>query len=307
VARELEFSIVDAFAGRPYSGNPAAVVFDADGASDTQLQAIAAEFRQPATTFVLPPTSPQAAVRFRWFTPAAEVRLCGHGAIAGIHALLERGRFLSLLHHAGTVLTVETADAPLRVQVERLPVAGAELLVWLDLPRPQLTSRSVNIRGLLDLLGVEEGHLEVGLPVMETQDEDLLVFMKSFASLTDVRPHYTALAAWCVRHRIRGVCLATLETLSDDVQVQARFFAPASGVNEDPVSGAVMGPLAAYLVAQELVPCSGATAAVTCIQAESSGRAGLVRALVTRREGEGYSVRIAGTCQTTMRGRLYLH
>jgi PhzF family phenazine biosynthesis protein len=98
--------------------------------------------------------------------------------------------------------------------------------------------------------------------------------------------------------------VATLNTLADSVHVQSRFFAPAVGVPEDPVTGSVHGPLAVYLVVNELIPMLRGTAAISCVQAEAGGRAGLVRAMVTQNPGEGYAVRIAGQCVTTMRGRL---
>ena len=73
--REFQYAVVDAFTGEPYHGNPAAVVFDAAGLTDGQMAAIAREFNLSETTFVLPPDTPEAAVRFRWFTPGAEVEM----------------------------------------------------------------------------------------------------------------------------------------------------------------------------------------------------------------------------------------
>ena len=303
---ELEYNIVDTFTEKRYSGNPAAVVFRGDGLDDISLQTIASEFNLSAATFVLPSDTPEAAIRFRWFTPSTEIQMCGHATLAGVHALLDGGRFARLRDEPQATLVIQTAAGLLRVQVERLAPPNSQLLFWLDLPRPQLTSRSINIDKLTDILGMDPDALESALPVMETQDEDLIVFVASYSALLDARPHFTELGAWCARHRIRGICLATLNTLSPSAHVQSRFFAPAFGVNEDPVSGSVHGPLAAYLMAHELVPHDGRVAAVTCVQAEAGGRAGLIRALVTQERGEGFSVRIAGQCQTTMRGTLII-
>ena len=303
---ELEFNVVDAVSERRYSGNPAAVVFGADGLEDQRLQAIATEFNLSATTFVLSSETPEAAIRFRWFTPSTEVQMCGHATLAGVHALLERGCFTSMLEQPKTPLVIQTAADLLRVQTERTPPPNDQLLFWLDLPTPQLTSRSVNIDRLTEILGMDLARVDSSLPVMETQDEDLIVFVESYPALVDARPHFTQLGAWCVRHRVRGICLATVNTLAPSAHVQSRFFAPAFGVNEDPVSGSVHGPLAAYLVAHELVPCDGREAAVTCVQAEAGGRAGLIRALVTEEGETKFSVKIAGQCQTTMRGKLML-
>src|SRR6266404_6667615 len=89
----LEFRLVDAFALSPYSGNVAGVILTADGLTDRQMQLIAAEFNASETTFILPATRPDAAVRFRWFSPGCEVNFCGHATLGGVHALLETGRF----------------------------------------------------------------------------------------------------------------------------------------------------------------------------------------------------------------------
>ncbi len=304
MASELEYSLVDVFTERRYAGNPAAVVFGGDGVSDEQLQAVSAEFGQSATTFVLPSDTPEAAVRFRMFTPSTEVEMCGHGIIAGVHAILEKGRFSTILSKPGSSLRIETAGGVLEAQAERIAGSADDILIWMLLPTPRLTSRSINADKLADLLGIEPGAIETSLPIMETQDEDLIVFVKSYIAMLDARPYFAKLAAWCVRRRIRGICLATVETLSPAMHVQSRFFAPASGVNEESATGSVHGPLAAYLMAHELVPHDGRTAAITCVQAEAGGRSGLIRALVTQEPGFGFSVRIAGQCQTTMRGIL---
>jgi PhzF family phenazine biosynthesis protein len=304
IVPELDYIVVDAFTERPFCGNPAAVVFGADGHPDGRLQDIAREFNLTATTFVLPSSTPDASIRFRWFTPCKEAQMCGHATVAGVFALLERGQFSAMLKDPNITLGIDTAGGILSVQVERLRTSGQPLLIWLDLPRPQLTTRSVNVGRLCDMMGMDIASIEPTLPIMETQDEDLIVFVKNHIALFDARPRFTEVGAWCARHRLRGICLATVDTLSPSMDVQSRFFAPASGVNEESATGSVHGPLAAYLMAQELVEHNGHTAAITCVQAEAGGRAGLIRALVTQTEGLGFAVKIAGQCRTTMRGRL---
>ena len=304
MSKKLEFDIVDVFTAKAYAGNAAAVVIGADGQDAERLQAIAAEFRQSATVFVLASDSPDASVRFRCFTPTSEQRLCGHGMLAGVHTLLERGRFASMLTDPKISLPVQTAVGTLRLQCESAESLPSGRLLWLALPRPQFTSRSLNVGQLADWLGIDVESIDTALPIMETQDEDLLIFVRSYVALNEAQPQFTALGAWCARHRIRGVCLSTLNTLAPSIHVQSRFFAPAAGVNEDPVTGSVHGPLSAYLVAHELVPHSGGAAAVTGVQAEAGGRAGLIRAIVQQEVGVGFSVRIAGECHTTMRGTL---
>ena len=80
----------------------------------------------------------------------------------------------------------------------------------------------------------------------------------------------------------------------------------AVGIYEDPVTGSVHGPLAVYLVSMGLIPSFKNYSKVTCTQSDSTGRAGLVRAIVTREKDVGYKVRIAGECRTVMKGKLYV-
>jgi len=88
---EYPFYLVDAFTHEPFQGNRAGVVLDAAGLTENHMQLIAREVGASETTFVLPPTDPRADVRFRWFTPAAEVSMCGHATVAGVHVLVTTG------------------------------------------------------------------------------------------------------------------------------------------------------------------------------------------------------------------------
>ncbi len=304
MSRNLQYAVVDAFASEAFTGNPAAVVLDAGGLDDARMAAIAREFNLSETTFVLPSSVPKAAVRFRWFTPGTEVEMCGHATIAAVHALVEAGKFTILRDDPEAILPIQTASGVLQARTERITRGGDDYVVWLELPPPKLTPKSLNLDKLARLLGTTAESLDESLPVMQTQDGDVLVFVRKLVDLLALAPDFAELANFGTRQHLRGFCLATVSTLSPTTHVQSRFFAPQTGINEDPVTGSVHGPLATYLVVNQLVPMSNHTAAVSCIQACPSGRAGLVRALVEQRPGEGFRVRIAGQCITTMQGTL---
>ena len=302
--RSFEYAVVDAFTEEPYAGNPAGVVLDATGLADGQMAAIAREFNLSETAFVLPADVPDAAVRLRWFTPGAEVQMCGHATLAAVHAMTEAGRFAALKDSPEAILPVQTAGGVLSVRMEPIPGGGDHWLIWLDLPRPVLRKRSLNLDKVARLLGMTVDGLDESLPVMQTQDGDVLVFVQDHQTLHSIAPNFVELGAYQVRQRIRGFCMATVNTLAQSIQVQSRFFCPSVGVNEDPVTGSVHGPLATYLVINELVPMRNQLAAVSCVQSAASGRAGLVQVMVTQKPGEGFDACIAGQCVTTMQGRL---
>lgn len=301
---QYNYAVVDAFASELYTGNPAGVVFDAVGLDQARMSAIAREFNLSETTFVLPAEVPGAAVRFRWFTPAAEVTMCGHATIAGVHALVEAGRFTTLKDDPEAILPIQTAGGTLRARMERLTSEHDDYLVWLELLPPKLTRKSLNLDKVARLLGIEVGGLDESLPVMASQDGDVLIFVRDCTVLQSINPDFRELGRYGTRQGVRGFCLATTKTLSPTMQVQSRFFAPAVGVDEDPVTGSVHGPLAAYLVMNQLVPVQGDTSAISCVQSSPTGRAGLVRALVERSGDGGFHVSIGGRCMTTMRGTL---
>lgn len=301
---ERGFALVDVFTSEPFAGNPAGVVLDAEGLSARQMQSVAAEVGASETAFVLRATVPQAHIRIRWFTPTEEVRMCGHATIASVHALVESGRLAGLLDDPAAAIGIETLGGLLRARCERIQPAGERFLVWLDLVDPKLEPKRINIGELGKLLGVSSDMFDADLPMMTTQDEDMIVFVRDLPTLVMAAPDFRGLAAFCARERFRGLLLSTLNTPSKSVIVQSRFFAPAAGVDEDPVTGSVHGPLGVYLVANNLAPIHEHKAALTCIQGIPGGRTGLVRVMVTQRPGRGYSACIAGEAVTTIRGKM---
>ncbi len=304
---ELRYSIVDAFTAEPFSGNPTAVVLEAGGLTDGRLQTIAREFNVSETTFVSEPSVSGAAVAIRWFTPAAEVNLCGHGTIGAVHALIRSGRFVDLPDDKGTVLPIQTRSGILTVRCERLTRSGGStFLVWLDLPQPQLRPKTIAPRIWGGLLGVPVDAFDRDLPSAQTQDGDVLVFLRSLPPLMEAAPDFRALAKFSRQQKVRGWCVATTATLTPSINVQSRFFAPAIGIDEDPVTGSVHGPLAAYLVAAGRVPLHGRSAALSCTQSNHQARAGLVRVVANQTDSANWAVRIGGECVTVMSGTLHV-
>jgi PhzF family phenazine biosynthesis protein len=301
------YFVVDAFASAAFTGNPAAVVLDADALDDRSMQLIAAEFNLSETTFVLKPQqnhAGQAAVRFRWFTPASEVSMCGHATVAGVHALLEAGRLRQPDPQESSALRIETMSGTLTASVECVP-ATDEKMIWLDLPDPTLTPFSLERIDLSAAPGLLEG-LDREFPAVKTQDEDLMVFIHDVAALNNLRPNFSRLAQALSQASLRGLFVATVRTITPSVHVQSRFFAPNYGINEDPVTGSVHGPLAAYLVDRGFAPLHDGLAALTCVQGVPGGRTGLLHVLAQPQPAGRCGVRIAGRAVTTMTGTLRL-
>ena len=212
---------VDAFAERPFMGNPAAVVQPLESWPDARwMQSLAAENNHSETAF-LRSTADPARFDLRWFTPTTEVSLCGHATLATAHVLW---RELGLETRR---LTFDTASGPLTV--ERFG-EGYEL----NFPADPLT-RVETPAGLAEALGAE--------PVEVWASRYLMAVMKDAETVRGLKPDMQALLAFGDGAMERGQVIAA--ALSDDgVDVVDRFFGPGCGVDEDPATGSARCGLA---------------------------------------------------------------
>ena len=209
---------VDAFADRPFAGNPAAVVPLASWPDDATLQAIAAENNLAETAFFAPEGDGGDSFRLRWFTPAIEVNLCGHATLASAHVLWTK------LGHAGARLRFQTRSGELRVTRE-----GGRIV--LDFPA-QPAAPIAAPAGLAAALGATPAEL--------LKSVDLLCVFAGAAEVAALRPDIRALAGF----ETRGViCTAPG---ADGVDFVSRFFAPRAGIDEDPVTGSAHCALIPY-------------------------------------------------------------
>lgn len=205
---------VDAFASRPFEGNPAAVCPLESWLDDSLLQNIATENNLSETAFFVPAGQGYA---LRWFTPAAEVDLCGHATLASAHILFER------LGHAGSVVRFETRSGVLTVEK-----AGDVLRMDFPALPPAPVAAPTD---LLEGLGAD--------PVDVLAADDYLAVFDSEAAIRAIRPNHAALE----RLDLRGVIVTAP---GDGFDFVSRFFAPALGVPEDPVTGSAHCELAPY-------------------------------------------------------------
>ena len=208
---------VDAFAAAPFRGNPACVVepFEAWPA-EAWMQSLAAENNQAETAFLRRTQNPEA-FELRWFTPAVEVPICGHATLAAGHVLFAE------LGLACDQVAFETRSGELRV---RRTEAGYEMDFPGDLPAPVEVPQ-----GLATALGVE--------PVAVFLASYMVVLVEDEAAVRRVRPDLGFLAAVETASAAgRGnVGVAALAAPDAPYDVVSRFFAPGSGIPEDPTTG----------------------------------------------------------------------
>lgn len=255
----LPYTIVDAFTDRPFAGNPAAVYLLEAPRPAEWMQLVAREMNLSETAFLVPEGD---GLRLRWFTPAAEVKLCGHATLASAHVLWETGR--SAYDHAVRFFTLSG----------ELRAARDGAWITLDFPaRPGTPTTPPP--GLAEALGTTI----VGI---WSSAEDLLVELASASAVRAAVPNISALR----QLPVRGIII-TAPGDEPGIDFVSRFFAPRMGVAEDPVTGSAHTVLAPFWAARLEKP--------ELVGYQASARGGIVR---VRAAGErvllsGHAVTVA--------------
>lgn len=241
---------LDVFADRPGAGNPLAVVLDAQGLDDIQMQAIARWTRLPETTFVFPPTQPDASYRIRMFSPRREVPFAGHPSVGTAHVVLEAG--LASLNSGHLLQEGVAGLLPLSVDGE-----GSTRKISVRTPR----ARVVEIAQAADprLTAVLEGLPPGALPpaLMDGGRRWWLAELASEAALRSATPHWDAIAALAERTESMGLCAFARADAGRDYDLVVRAFVGAPARFEDAASGAANATLAAWLNHNGALPGHG--------------------------------------------------
>ncbi len=254
---------VDAFTDRPFAGNPAAVCVLPAPQSDTWMQQVAREMNLSETAFLL---KQEDGYSLRWFTPAVEVDLCGHATLASAHTLWTEGHL--------------PPDTEARFHTRSGLLTAQRQGDWIELNFPAKLSEA--IAPPPDLLE----SLDTTATYIGKNEYDYLVEVESEAMVRAMKPDFTRLRSLPVR----GV-IVTSRSSDPQFDFVSRFFAPAAGVDEDPVTGSAHCALA---------PHWGDRLQKTEFLAyQASARGGVVRV-----RWEGDRVILGGQAVTVMRGEL---
>ncbi|MBI9046259.1 MAG: PhzF family phenazine biosynthesis protein [Anaerolineaceae bacterium] len=209
---------VDSFSKEPFKGNPAGVCILEEQKSDEWMKAVAREMNLSETAFLM---SEGQGYRLRWFTPAAEVDLCGHATLASAHILWESG-----LEKPGTLIQFFTRSGLLTASL-----SGE----WIELNFPVTrVEETAAPHGLIEAMGKEPLFVGVG-------GDDYLLEYESREDIFSLVPDYGLLK----KVEARGV-IATCQSDDDEYDFISRFFAPRVGVDEDPVTGSAHCRLVPY-------------------------------------------------------------
>lgn len=264
MTRVSRFKQVDAFTSVPLLGNPVAVMLDADGLPDADMQRLAAWTNLSETTFVLQATTPDADFRLRIFHPAGELAFAGHPTIGSTHTVLEAG--IVTPKHGRLVMECGAGNLPLRVEGE-----GAERRIFVLSPLAEVIHDFST--------SIEAINAALGSPIADTPPTSiyngptwLFVQMPSSDAVAALKPDMTALARLSEDLSVTGV--AAFAVRDSDPRVHIRCFAPSVAVPEDPVTGSANASLPTYLARTGLIERTGRD--YTSTQGRELGRDGRV-------------------------------
>ena len=216
----IRYFHVDAFAQRPFAGNPAGVCpLDAWLPAEL-MQQIAAENNLAETAFIVPRANSVDAYDIRWFTPTVEIDLCGHATLASAHVLFAH------LGFGQPQVVFHSQSGPLKVARE------ADGRLTLDFPSRPPQEMAAHPTGLTDALHAT--------PLRVLAARDLLVVFNTEAEVLALKPDYARIAA------LEYVGVIATAPGTDGVDFVSRFFAPRVGVPEDPVTGSAHSTLIPY-------------------------------------------------------------
>lgn len=297
VKSEQKFFLVDVFADEPLTGNPLAVVPDADALTDAQMRAITKEFNLSETTFLVRPSVPSAAWRLRSFTPGGvEVGGAGHNALGAWIWLAQAG----LVRPADDPYTQQIGDDLLGVTVS-LDGQGRALVSMEQSPAAFGATVS-DTAALAAALGLAADDLSgASRPqVVSTGAGHLLIEAVSRDAVDRASPDSARLLAALREAGGEGAYLYCLDPLRPQAGAvaYARFFNPTVGIAEDPATGTAAGPLVAALLARGIVPDSGSA---VIEQGYRMGRPSRIRI-----DTDGPRVRIVGQGLVVADGTLHL-
>ncbi len=264
---KLPFFQVDAFADRPFTGNPAAVIPLESWPADELLQKIAAENNLAETAFLVPTREAEVTRELRWFTPTTEVVLCGHATLASGHVLL-------VADPRRLDVTFRTRNAGL-LNVSRAPGGGYALSLPARRPAPKPLPAIVAALGVGDVVETLWHPHRYGVVVLADE-----------AAVRAVAPDFRALAA-------EGDVLTIVTARGEATDIVSRAFAPGAGIDEDPVTGSAHAVVVPYWA--QTLGRDGFTAY------QASARGGRLECRL-----DGDRVILGGRCVTVIEGSFQL-
>jgi trans-2,3-dihydro-3-hydroxyanthranilate isomerase len=292
--RRYRFVTVDVFTDTRFGGNPLAVFPDAQGISDAEMQALAAEFNLSETTFVLPPSDPANTARVRIFNRRYEMPFAGHPNVGTGYVLAEA--------MGGDTLRFEEIAGLVEIAVQR-DAAGSVLATTIAAPQPLTLGAELPPVAIAHCAGIEPWEVvtERHAPVMASVGNPFVIAELAPAALSRATPDLAAFRNTVGQWPVLEGRLALYMYAREGAKVRARMFAPLSGTVEDAATGSAATPLAALLLKLD----GGGDGAWDITQGVEMGRPSLLRT-AARRAPDGIRATVGGGCVHVLEGQAIL-
>lgn len=290
------FHTVDVFAMHRFGGNPLAVFIDAQGLSEAQMQALAAEMNLSETTFVVPSEDPSCHARVRIYNRTHEMPFAGHPMIGTAFVLARLGRF------EGNQVRFEIPAGPTEVTIE-LDSSGRIYGAMVAAPQPLSLGMAIPPATVAECLGLDPGDILTAAhePVIASVGNTYVLAQLRASALARCMPNLAAFrTAVLERPGLGGRFSIHAYSRSSD-QLKARMFAPLAGTWEDPATGSANAPLAALLLSLD----GAERADFTIRQGVEMGRPSFLKAAAWI-DKEGIRASVAGKCIPVFSGEVAL-
>ena len=287
---------VDSFTKERFKGNPAGVVVNADGLNDYQMQQVARELNNSETAFLFAADDKDCDGVIRYFTPKTEVPTCGHATIAAMYAKAIEDKLDSC------VLKIKTRIGVLPFEIIKED-GDFRVIMTQGTFEVGPTFDEETTQRLLTALGLDDTDTDKKCPIQiaSTGHSKVMIGIKSRAKLDALSPNYHDLAELSKQISCNGFFVFTFDSERKDTLTYGRMFAPAIGINEDPVTGNANGPLGGYLVHNKIVNYENNLFEFNGRQGEAIGRQGVVKVSVKIENEKPVLIQIKGDAVVVFR------
>lgn len=287
--KKLTVYQIDSFTKEKFKGNPAGVVVNADGLNDNQMQMIARELNNSETAFLFSSDSINYDGIIRYFTPKSEVPICGHATIAAMYAKALEENLESC------VLKIKTNVGILPFEIVKNNISYQIIMTQGEFSLSETFDSDTSQR-IINAIGLKESDINKNCPIQiaSTGHSKVMIGINTREKLNLLTPNFNELANLSTEIKCNGYFVFTFDSDDKDVLTYGRMFAPAIGINEDPVTGNANGPLGGYLIQNKIVETKNNYFEFDARQGEAINRLGVVNVKVLVENNKPTLIQIKG-------------
>ncbi|RGY67105.1 PhzF family isomerase [Fusobacterium ulcerans] len=293
---------IDSFSNKKFFGNPAGVVYKADGLTEVDMQRIARELNNSETAFIFSSDSKEYDVHVRFFTPLREVPICGHATIAAHYVIALENNFKEK-----TCIRQKTGAGILPVEIEPIDNSYNVIMTQGKVEFGDIIDGK-NLDRLVSALGIDNDDLikEAPVQIVSTGHSKVMIGIKDYKQLHNLRPDMKELNKLSDIINCNGYFVFTFDSKEKDILLKGRMFAPAIGIEEDPVTGNANGPVGAYIVKYNLVKIENDNLKFSAKQGMSIDKEGTINVNVHIENSEPVKVQVSGTATVVFKTEIEL-